>query len=182
MRKPEDKDPSKVWAFDSVAMTSSRQLAISRTRVWDAQTGQTLCATDIGYDNVEVNDDFPDREANLPWHYLGVTPDGRFIVCGHKWGSLELRDVGTCDAVLALEGHGGRVTDIAVTPDGRFVASCSEDSSVRLWDLHSAKEITAFTGERTMSSCAIASDGRTIVAGDDAGQVHFLRLVAAKDP
>ena len=32
-----------------------------------------------------------------------------------------------------------------------------------------------------MSSCAFAPDGRTIVAGDESGRVHFLRLVEADE-
>jgi TIR domain-containing protein len=47
--------------------------------------------------------------------------------------------------------------------------------------LENGKEIAAFTGESAMNSCAVAPDGRTIVAGDASGRVHFLRLVEA-DP
>jgi hypothetical protein len=32
-----------------------------------------------------------------------------------------------------------------------------------------------------MGSCAVTSDGRTIIAGDDSGRMHFLRLVEADE-
>ena len=51
----------------------------------------------------------------------------------------------------------------------------------RLWDLESGKEIATFTGEADMSQCVFTPDGRTIIAGDSSGRVHFLRLVEA-DP
>ena len=70
---------------------------------------------------------------------------------------------------------------MAVTPDGRRALSASNDQTLRLWDLESGEEIGTFIGEDRMFSCAIAADGRTIVAGDALGQVHFLQLVEADE-
>jgi hypothetical protein len=39
----------------------------------------------------------------------------------------------------------------------------------------------AFTGESAMCSCAIALDGRTIIAMDKLGRAYFLRLVEADE-
>ena len=46
-------------------------------------------------------------------------------------------------------------------------------------DLEGGEEIAAFIGENAMYSCAVTPDGRTIVARDASGRVHFLRLVEA---
>jgi WD40 repeat protein len=59
--------------------------------------------------------------------------------------------------------------------------SASYDQTLRVWNLENGKEITTFIGESRMSSCASGPDGRTIVAGDEAGRVHFLRLVEADE-
>jgi WD40 repeat protein len=61
---------------------------------------------------------------------------------------------------------------VAVTADGRRAVSGSWDETLRLWDLDSGSEITIFTAERPMYSCVFAGDGRTIVAGDESGQVQ----------
>jgi len=66
-----------------------------------------------------------------------------------------------------------------VTLDGRRAVSASYDPTLRLWDLESGKEIATFTGEDDMGNCAVASDGRTIIAGDVSGRMHFLQLVEA---
>jgi WD40 repeat protein len=76
-----------------------------------------------------------------------------------------------------LHGHTSWVTAVVVTPDGRHAVSGSADHTLRVWDLESGKEIAAFTGVSDLSSCAIASDGRTIIAGESSGRLHFLRLV-----
>ncbi|EDZ93584.1 NACHT nucleoside triphosphatase [Limnospira maxima CS-328] len=36
--------------------------------------------------------------------------------------------------------------------------------------------LATFTGEGAMYSCAIAPDGVMLMAGDEGGRVHFLRL------
>ncbi len=66
-----------------------------------------------------------------------------------------------------------------MTPDGRRAVSGSVDHTLRLWDLESGKEIASFTGESQVLSCAVTSDGRAIVAGNELGRMHFLRLVEA---
>ena len=83
--------------------------------------------------------------------------------------------------IRILEGHTSSVRAVAVTPDGRHVVSGSADKTLRVWDLESGKELATFTGESEMHSCAVASDGRTIIAGDGSGRVHFLRLVEADE-
>ena len=62
-------------------------------------------------------------------------------------------------------------------PTGRRALSGSGDDTLRLWDLESGQNIATFTGENVMRSCAVAPDGRTIIAGAKLGRVHFLRLV-----
>jgi hypothetical protein len=45
-----------------------------------------------------------------------------------------------------------------------------------VWDIESGIYIAAFTGESPMLRCAIAPDGRTIIAREKSGRGHFLRL------
>jgi WD40 repeat protein len=85
----------------------------------------------------------------------------------------------TGQSLCTLEGNTNEVNAVAVAADGRRSASGSEDCTLRLWDLENGEEIATFTGESGMDSCAIAPDGRTIVAGESSGRVHFLRLVEA---
>jgi WD40 repeat protein len=75
-----------------------------------------------------------------------------------------------------LDGHTNSVWAVAVTPDGCRAVSGSDDGTLRVWDLESGEEITSFTGEGRVLSCAFAPDGKTIIAGDESGHVHFLRL------
>jgi WD40 repeat protein len=71
------------------------------------------------------------------------------------------------------------VTAVVLTPDGRRAVSASRDKALRVWELETGQELVLLTGDAAVFCCAVSLDGRTIVAGDDAGTVHFLRLVEA---
>ena len=112
---------------------------------------------------------------------VAVTPDGRRAVSASYDQTLRVWDLESGQTLRKLEGHTGWVYAVTIIPDGRRAVSASYDQTLRVWDLENGKEITTFIGESRMSSCASAPDGRTIVGGDEAGRVHFLRLVEANE-
>lgn len=75
-----------------------------------------------------------------------------------------------------LEGHRYSVNAVAITPDGQAAVSASDDNTLKVWDISTGKEIVQFIGESPMHCCAAAPDGKTIVAGEQSGRVHILRL------
>jgi WD40 repeat protein len=108
-----------------------------------------------------------------------VTPDGCHAVSGSNDRTLRIWDLESGQALRTLEGHTDGVSAVEVTPDGRHAVSGSSDQTLRIWDLDGGKEIAAFTGDNQMHSCAVTSDGRTIIAADGLGRLHSLRLVEA---
>ena len=68
-----------------------------------------------------------------------------------------------------------------MTPDGKRVVSGSDDFNIKVWEIETGKPITSFTADSMIYYVAVAYDGKTIVAGDGAGQVHFLRLEGGGD-
>jgi WD40 repeat protein len=78
--------------------------------------------------------------------------------------------------VSALEGHADWVSAITMTLDGRRAISASCDHTLRMWDVESGTYLAAFTGESPMLRCAIAPDGRTVIAKEKSGRGHSLRL------
>jgi WD40 repeat protein len=75
-----------------------------------------------------------------------------------------------------LSGHSSSVRAVAVTGDSTRVISGSYDNTVKVWNLETGEVIATFSGEGAILSGAVAPDGLTIVAGDAAGVVHFLKL------
>ncbi len=75
-----------------------------------------------------------------------------------------------------LKGHTSTVWPISVTPDGRRAISASDDTTLKVWDIESGRIIAGFCGDGALNSCATTPDGKTIVAGEASGSVHFMRL------
>ena len=50
--------------------------------------------------------------------------------------------------------------------------------TLKVWDLATGRCVATFWGDSPFLTCAVAPDGVTIVAGDQAGVVHFFRLEA----
>jgi WD40 repeat protein len=98
------------------------------------------------------------------------------VISGSDDKTIKIWDVGTGTEKFTLAGHTDSVNAIAVTPDGKTVISGSLDKTIKIWDLATRKEIATFTGESPILCCAVAADGVTIVAGEESGRVHFLRL------
>ncbi len=90
--------------------------------------------------------------------------------------TASLRPPGTA-LLRTLEGHAGWVNSVAVTPDGRRAVSGSNDNTLRVWDLETGTTIATFAADASVFACWAAPDGITSIAGDAAGNVHFLRLI-----
>jgi WD40 repeat protein len=83
------------------------------------------------------------------------------------------------DAMRILATHTDAVNAVAVTADGRFVVSGSADHSVRVWELETGQAVAGFTLESRVLACAVSPDGHVILAGDEAGRLHFLEFAGA---
>ena len=107
---------------------------------------------------------------------IAVTPDGKTVISGSSDNTIKIWDVVTGTEKFTLQGHSYSVSAIAVTPDGKTVISGSRDNTIKIRDLATRKEIATFTGESPIKCCGVAADGVTIVAGEQSGGLHFLRL------
>ena len=51
--------------------------------------------------------------------------------------SIVIVEVETGNIIRRLQGHEGRLTDVAFSPDARWLVSSAQDTSIRTWDLPS---------------------------------------------
>jgi WD40 repeat protein len=105
-----------------------------------------------------------------------ITPVGRQVVSAAEDQKLKVWNPATGKEVRTLDGHSGTVWAVAIGPDGLRAVAASDDRAVKVWDLATGIVLATFTTEAALYTCAVASDGRTISAGDQRGHVHFLKL------
>jgi WD40 repeat protein len=107
---------------------------------------------------------------------VSVTPDGRRAISASGDKMLKVWDIERGVEIRTMRGHTGGVFAVSVTPDGRGAISASSDKTLKVWDMESGSIIASFCGESVLYSCGITPDGKTIVAGDKSGRMHFMRL------
>lgn len=107
---------------------------------------------------------------------VAITPNGRLAVSASEDHTLRVWNIENGTEQCVLNGHAASVNAVAITADGRRAISASHDYTLRVWDLQSERLITSFTGESPLLSCAVSRHEPMVVAGDQSGGVHFLRL------
>lgn len=131
-------------------------------RLWDLASGQVIKTLDRDY---PLLGEFVTPDDDHTITSLGLSKDGRKLVCGAKDNMIEIWDLETGARTATLDGHTAPVEAVAITPDGRAIVSGSSDGSIRLWDLASGKALSVFhkDGGR-VARVAITPDGKRLVS------------------
>jgi WD40 repeat protein len=89
---------------------------------------------------------------------------------------LKVWDLASGRELRTLTGHSDAVNAVAVAPDGRRVVSASDDNTVKVWNVETGEVLATFTCDSVAHCCAFSDAGKLIVAGNNGGHLHFLRL------
>jgi WD40 repeat protein len=105
-----------------------------------------------------------------------VAEDGSRIVAGGYDGSVMFWDTSSGSSVRSESCHAGRITAIGISFSGEVAITTSEDGIAYVWDPGTGAQITSFTGDGALTSCAVNPDASLIAVGDSSGAVHVLKL------
>jgi WD40 repeat protein len=149
---------------NGVAITPDSRLAISASsdrtlKVWNLATGTAFRTLQGHTDGVNG---------------VAVTPDGRYAVSASEDHTLKVWDLLTGHEVKTLQGHTEEVDGVAVTPDGRHAVSASWDHTLKIWNLTTYETVATLKTHAPVFCCAITPDGKTLLAGDQAGAIHIV--------
>jgi len=108
--------------------------------------------------------------------FVRLLPDGRRAVSASVDGTLKVWDADEGRELHTLRGHSGPISGIALFPDGRRVASACYGRLLKIWDLDRGRCIATFAADGALTACAVAGDGRTVVAAEQSGTVHILQV------
>jgi len=152
--------------ISSVAISADCKRAFSSSfdqtlKIWDLEIGQELNSIPIDHTTC-----------------VSMSADGQLGLSGKY---LKLWNLQSGELLRNHLADGGNVTSVAMTPDGNFAVSCGSDNTLRLWNLLTGKCLATFIGDYPLETCAITSDGKTIMTGDRVGNVHFFSFIQSKE-
>lgn len=112
--------------------------------------------------------------------------EGKWLATGSDDGSIKIWDTRT-SAIQRDYSHGSPVNDVVVHPNQGELISCDQNGSVKIWDLgeNSCTHELVPCEDVPIRSVSIASDGGTLVAGNDKVSRLFSVVVSvclSRDP
>jgi WD40 repeat protein len=171
--------------------------------VWDIETGAILAQTKDAIENTPIVL-FPDgaRMATGNWrsvqildlhsgdllrtlvgptHYVDClavadTPYGLRIAAGSRDRIVRLWALEHNEPILTLAGHTYTISDVQFLPGNERLMSASGDNTLRVWNVASGQCEAVFTADAWILCCAPTPDGKIVLAGDMAGNLHFLEF------
>jgi len=163
---------SLVISLDGTKIISGCQEGI--IKVWDLSTGKEL---------VTLNS----RQQGIIGS-LAITSDCKKIIFIDTSGgfipfiTIKVWDLDTGKELLTFNSHHSTISSLIITPNNQYVISSGLDSNgldhtIKIWHLDTGECLTSFINDCPITCCAIYPDGKKVIAGDEAGLLHFLELV-----
>jgi WD40 repeat protein len=104
-----------------------------------------------------------------------LTDGGGIALLGGAGGVLEAWDLRARKRLWSAK-YDDDLGAVAISPDGQFGCSGGWDRLLQVFNLRDGRAIASFSSDDAWSACAFGPDNRTLVAADNRGAVHFLRL------
>jgi WD40 repeat protein len=108
---------------------------------------------------------------------VALTNNGLRIAAPLEDNSVGLWDAVATTPVMVLHGHSYSVWSIVFCNGGARLITAGGDATIIIWDLTTGRQEATFTAHAGITCAACTPDNKLIVAGDLAGQVHFLDLM-----
>ncbi|KIK35344.1 hypothetical protein CY34DRAFT_812241 [Suillus luteus UH-Slu-Lm8-n1] len=118
--------------------------------IWDAKTGKQLTKIEL-YRSI----------FSLAW-----TSDGKKLIAGQTYGSIEIFDTATWQQIAVLDDHTSTVNSLTLFPNNRLLASTSQDKTARLWNLDTNLQVGPPLQHKQDVECvAFSADGKLLSTG-----------------
>ncbi|CAD6575329.1 MAG: TOR complex subunit lst8, partial [Tremellales sp. Tagirdzhanova-0007] len=176
------------------------RLAISPDKTFLAAAGNTLVRIwDIPSLNNAPVTSLEGHTANIT--ALAYSAQGKWLVTGSEDGTVKVWDTRQVELVSfqryrIISGlaptsqvqrnyaHEAPVNDVVIHPNQGELISCDQAGSVKIWDLaeNTCTHELVPDEDVAIRSVTIASDGATLVAGNDLGMCYVWKIQSASEP
>ncbi len=132
-------------------------------RLWDMRSGKPLRIL---------------RGHSAPIESVRFSPDGGLALTSDKTGRICVWPVAQNEIRRTVAHFDRRIETMTISPDFRLFAVTTGNRHVHLLDAGSGKTLWSFTMPRTVGALSFASDGMTIVAADQTGNVARIDVLS----
>ena len=142
--------------------------------LWDPDTGEYIYL---------MPGDMASRKEDVD-----ISPDGSLAVSCGDWGEVNLWNLENGEEIFKLYHHnidfkepnywqnpGLLIWNVAFFDNAKSIMSCSHDGTIKLWDTATKNLKWSVDLKKSLTACTISQDGSIIVAGDEEGQLYFIK-------
>ncbi len=126
---------------------------------------------------------FRDRIKPIP--YVAVAPDNKTLLAwvpgNERYTTITAFDLTTAKELFSFNDQGREIKSVAFSADGKRAATGARDGSVRVFDLEKNGTLLGgdwflYQKDVGLGDMAFTPDGKTLVAGSDAGDIKICRV------
>ena len=110
---------------------------------------------------------------------LNFSPDGQHLLTATEKHAILVWNTASRTVEKTLEGHMGRIRNVAYSPDGLWIVSASYDNTVRLWNAQTGENVAVLphNGPVTAVEFIASTDGITrFVSGSFDGAIRVWEI------
>lgn len=107
---------------------------------------------------------------------IAMAADRHHVYSASDDGTIRRWNIDDGTAAGEFSGHVDKVHAVCELRDGAGVVSVGDDRMLKVWDASRETCWVEFCADAKLSCVTLAANGRTVVAGDALGRLHFLRF------
>lgn len=107
---------------------------------------------------------------------IALAKNGQQALSASQDGTLKVWNTATGQNLATMGNARGWVVAVALCARNNRAVSISADGTLAVWDTEREHHLASYNTDGLLLACAIAPDGKTVVAGERSGRVHMLRL------
>src|SRR5205823_1469330 len=102
------------------------------------------------------------------------SPNGELFATGDEFGKVNIRSTTDWEMLWTLEGHSGRIEDLAWSKDSELLASASSDGTVGVWSVLTGKQVHRITEHYNwVNAVEWSPDGKFLATGAEDRRVRI---------
>lgn len=112
---------------------------------------------------------------------IDFSSDGQTIAAGIGDGSVRFWNIDQQKVARSFNAHAGNVWNVKFHPTLDLFATAGDDSWVKLWNLDTFDVTQGWKLDNTVRAIAFSPDGKTLAAGDRAGELHLYNVKTGRE-